>query len=118
MLPGPYKQTPAQRLSRASRKPAVETTSAERHAGAFARQFCADKYRCLRVGQRRLQAVSSDKSTSRRGKYADRYQEADQTSVWPNPGPRGLDDTVLMKHERIAVKFLWFRGSNQFRDHI
>ncbi len=49
MLPGPYKQTPAQHLSRASRKPAVERTSAERHAGAFARQFCADKYRCLRV---------------------------------------------------------------------
>lgn len=72
----------------------------------------------LGFGQRRLQAVSSDKSTSRRGKYADRYKEADQTSVWPNPGPRGLDDTVLMKHERIAVKFLWFRGSNQFRDHI
>ena len=34
------------------------------------------------------------------------------------PGPRGLDDAVLMKHGRIAVGFLWFRGSHHNRDHI
>jgi len=102
-------QTPAGSWLRARCGPAGVIASSERHADGFARQLCADKYRCYRVGQRRVKEVSPDNSSPKRN-YADRQQEADPTSVWPKPGPRGLNDTVLMKHGRIPVTLFVVSG--------
>ena len=65
-------QTPAGSWLRARRGPAGVVASSGRLADAFARQLCADKYRCYRVGQRRVQVVTPDNSKRPKCNYADR----------------------------------------------
>lgn len=76
--------------TRASSIPADDIASSERHADAFARQLCADKYRCNRVGQRRVQVLSPDNSTSPEGQLCRQLTRSKSKRMAENQARGGL----------------------------